>query len=161
MKYILSFFLFFTVTSVFAQEELPVKTIFDSLQESGLGKGDVVVHQSDAIKELVGARQFGANVERLNGEVFLKLEGFRAQVFSGNNQRSSKNEALQKEKEVKEVFPDVSTYVTYTAPFWKLRVGDFRTHEEADYILRQLKEAFPSYGKEMYIVQSEIKIPLY
>ena len=52
------------------------------------------------------------------------------------------------------------TYVTYDAPFWKLRVGDFRSHEEAYHLMRQLMKAFPAFGKEMYIVREEIQIPL-
>ena len=102
----------------------------------------------------------GANVETTDDETYLKMQGFRTQVFSGNNQRASKEEAFQKEKEIKERFPDVPTYVSYNAPFWKLRVGDFRSHEEAYHMMRQLMDAFPSYGKEMYIVKEEIKIPL-
>ena len=64
------------------------------------------------------------------------------------------------EEEIKELFPDIPTYVTYNAPFWKLRVGDFRSHEEAYQLMRQLMEAFPDYAKEMYIVKEEVKIPL-
>ena len=60
-----------------------------------------------------------------------------------------------------EIFPDVPTYVTYNAPFWKLRVGDFRSHEEAYQMMRQLMGAFPGFAKEMYIVKEEVKIPLY
>ncbi|RHJ92947.1 SPOR domain-containing protein [Parabacteroides bouchesdurhonensis] len=137
-----------------------VTTIFDDLQEPGFRKGQVIVNQSSAIRNLVGARMYGENVEKTDTETFLKVQGFRTQVFSGNNQRKSKDEAFRKEKEIKEMFPDVPTYVTYTAPFWKLRVGDFRSHEEAYHMMRLLMEAFPSYGKEMYIVREEIKIPL-
>ena len=64
------------------------------------------------------------------------------------------------EKEIKEKFPELTTYVTYTAPFWKLRVGDFRSHEEAYDLKRKLVEAFPTYGKEIYIVKEEVNIPL-
>ena len=105
-------------------------SIFDALEKSAPGEGSVVVHQSSAIRNLVGER------------------------------RASKDEAFLKEKEIKELFPDLSTYVTYTAPFWKLRVGDFRSHEEAYRMMRILMEAFPKYGKEMYIVREEIRIPL-
>ena len=129
-----------------------VTTIFDDLQEPGFRKGQVIVNQSSAIRNLVGARMYGENVEKTDTETFLKVQGFRTQVFSGNNQRKSKDEAFRKEKEIKEMFPDVPTYVTYTAPFWKLRVGDFRSHEEAYHMMRLLMEAFPSYVKEMNIV---------
>jgi len=138
-----------------------VKTIFDSLEESGAGKGSVLIHQSDEIRRLVGARLHGANVEQADGGSFLVLDGFRAQIFSGNNQRLSKDEAFKKEKELLELYPDLSTYVTYTAPFWRLRVGDYRTHEEAYHTLRQLQQSFPSFAKEMYIVKEKIRIPLY
>lgn len=135
-------------------------TIFDALQRSGLGKGDVVVNQSAAISNMVGERMRGANVETTDSLTFLKVQGFRTQVFSGNNQRVSKDEAFRKEKEIKELFPDVPTYVTYNAPFWRLRIGDYRSHEEAYHMMRLLMDAFPKYGKEMYIVREEIKIPL-
>ena len=110
---------------------------------------------------MVGAHKYGENVEQNGNDIFLKIQGFRTQVFSGNNQRKSKEEAFRKEKEIKELFPDVPTYVTYNAPFWKLRVGDFRSHEEAYQMMRQLMEAFPGFAKEMYIVKEEVKIPLY
>lgn len=135
-------------------------TIFDELAIRKGGKGLVTIHQSDEIRQLVGARKSGKDVETTNNETFLKIQGFRTQVFSGNNQRKSKDEAFRKEKEIKELFPDMPTYVTYNAPFWKLRVGDFRSHEEAYHALRLLMAAFPSYAKEMYIVKEEVKIPL-
>ena len=135
-------------------------TIFDALSRHGVGEGEVVVHQSAAIERLIGERMAGANVETTDSVAYLRIQGYRTQVFSGNNQRASKDEAFNKEKEIKELFPDVPTYVSYNAPFWKLRVGDFRSHEEAYHMMRQLMAAFPKYGKEMYIVREEIKIPL-
>lgn len=153
--------LLFACAGLSAQEvpvELP--SIFDSLQDPAAGKGQVIVNQSPAIKRMVGTRLSGANVETTDTETFLKVQGYRTQVFSGNNQRKSKDEAFSKEKEIKELFPEIPTYVTYNAPFWKLRVGDFRSHEEAYHMMRLLMDAFPSYGKEMYIVREEIKIPL-
>ncbi len=134
-------------------------TIFDALAETGAGKGDVVVNQSPAIERMVGTRS-GSNIERAENVTYIKTQGYRVQVFSGNNQRSSKDEAFRKENEVKEHFPEVHTYVTYNAPFWRLRVGDFGSHEQAYYLLRQLSDAFPKYGKEMHIVKEEVKIPV-
>jgi hypothetical protein len=42
-----------------------------------------------------------------------------------------------------------------------LRIGDYRSHEEAYHTMRVLMDAFPSYAKEMYIVREDVKIPLY
>jgi len=145
-----------------AQEGLNLErsTIFDSLADRGAGKGEVVINQSPAIQRMVSTRS-ESNIERAENVTYIKTQGYRVQVFSGNNQRNSKDEAFRKEQEVKEHFPEVHTYVSYNAPFWRLRVGDFGSHEQAYYLLRQLSDAFPKFGKEMYIVKEEVKIPVY
>lgn len=165
ITHFLSLFALLSASPIMSQEQdtipaEPAYTIFDDLAKHEAGKGVVTIHQSEAIRNLVGACKFGKDVETTDDETFLKIQGFRTQVFSGNNQRKSKDEAFNKEKEIKELFPELPTYVTYTAPFWKLRVGDFRSHEEAYQALRQLMAAFPAYAKEMYIVKEEVKIPL-
>lgn len=167
-KVILSFtWLFLALPFLCAQtlpadpEEKPA-TILDELSRPEPGKGTVRIFQDPAIGRLIGSRLTNEHIEKNkdNDLAFLKMPGFRAQVFSGNNQRKSKEEALQKEKLIKEMYPDLPTYITYTAPFWKLRVGDFRSREEAYSLMRELKESFPEFAKEMYIVKDEVKIPL-
>ena len=71
-------------SSLFAQTALEGErsTIFDALQRSGLGKGEVVINQSAAIREMVGERMRGANVETTDSLTFLKAQGYRTQVFS-------------------------------------------------------------------------------
>lgn len=131
-------------------------SIIDALQESVPGKGEVEIKQSAAIRNLVGTRR-----EFMDSDIqYLDVTGYRTQVFSGNL-RTSREEAYTKEKEIKEIFPDLTTYVEYMAPFWRLRVGDYRSREEAYHAMRLLMDAFPSYAKEMYIVRDEVKIPLY
>lgn len=162
MKYILSLCILLGASALSAQTDGggQVEDIIDALQERVPGKGTVTVRESDALRNMLGKRLHGEGVEKTDSTAFLKIQGYRTQVFSGNNQRKSKDEAFRKEKEIKELFPDVPTYVSYTAPFWKLRVGDFRSHEEAYHMQRLLMTAFPSFGKEMYIVREEVKIPL-
>ena len=81
-----------------------------------------------------------------------EMVGYRIQVFSDRNQRTAKGEALSKERSMKEAFPEMGTYITYDAPSWRLRVGDFRTRDEAASRLAELKELFPGYANEMIIV---------
>ena len=57
--------------------------------------------------------------------------------------------------------PQIPIYVTYLSPFWRLRVGDYRTFEEANAQMQQLKKKFPKYSVEMRIVKDEIVLPLY
>lgn len=154
----LFFFLFaFLFYPLCAQDQFSTQpfSIIDALQESVPGKGEVEIQQSTAIRYLIGTR--GVLTEDMQ---FMEIPGFRAQVFSGNL-RNSKEEAFKREKEIKEAFPEMVTYVTYVAPFWRLRIGDYRSHEEAYHVMRTLMAAFPAYAKEMYIVKEDVKVPLY
>ena len=55
--------------------------------------------------------------------------------------------------------PNLDTYVSFQPPFWKLRVGNFRTSEEAHAMLRELKKIFPRW-KEMFIVSDAVKFSI-
>ena len=139
----------------------PHFSIFDSFEKSSKpGAGIVVIHQPESLKQLVGTRIDSENIDVVNGKTYLVTEGYRVQVYSGNNQRTSKGEAMDKQKKIKELYPDVRTYVTYNAPFWKLHVGDYRSYEEASYMLRSLRETFPQIRNEIYIIEDEIRLLL-
>ncbi|MDE6485386.1 MAG: SPOR domain-containing protein [Duncaniella sp.] len=84
--------------------------------------------------------------------------GFRVQVFSDNNTRTAKNEARAKARQVSARFPNLSTYVRYTSPYWRLKVGDFRTRQEADEAAEQLRKAFPAFSKEIRVVRDRINL---
>lgn len=84
--------------------------------------------------------------------------GYRIQVFSGNNARTSKGEAGARAAKISAQFPEHATYVTYDAPYWRLRVGDFRTYEDARGVLSMMKSAFPAYAREMRLVRDRIKL---
>jgi hypothetical protein len=139
----------------------PHFSIFDSFENPSDPKaGIVVIHQSELLKQLVGTRIDSENIDIISGKTYLITEGYRIQVYSGNNQRTSKGEALEKQKQIKELYPDFRTYIIYNAPFWKLHFGDFRSYEEASYMLYRLREAFPQTRNEIYIIEDEIRLIL-
>ena len=82
--------------------------------------------------------------------------GSRGQLFSDTNQRTAKNEARSKSRSIGTRFPQYRTYVSYTSPYWRLRVGDFRTRQEAAAAAEELREAFPSYSKEIRVVRDRV-----
>lgn len=86
--------------------------------------------------------------------------GYRIQVYADKNQRTAKSEAMSRERALQMRFPDLGCYVTYNAPTWRLRVGDFATREEAVEIMQQLKKEFPSYAREMIVVKDRINVTL-
>lgn len=84
--------------------------------------------------------------------------GWRVQVFSDNNPRTAKAEASRKERLITARFPQHQSYVRYNAPYWRLRIGDFRTQQEANALADELRKAFPSYSKEIRVVRDRITL---
>ncbi|MDC1107246.1 SPOR domain-containing protein [Prolixibacteraceae bacterium] len=70
------------------------------------------------------------------------VHGYRLQIYfsSGTDARSEIQKIKARFLRAK---PDVSTYTTYSAPDFKLRVGDFRTKSEALKLKKTLSSMFP------------------
>lgn len=150
-----------TAGGFFLQAQSPQFSIFDSFEkQSKQGEGTVVVHQSEALKRLVGTRIDSENIDIINGKTYLITVGYRVQVYSGNNQRRSKDEAFALQTKIKELYTSIDTYVTYHAPFWKLHVGNYRSFEEASFMLRELREKFPQKKNEIFIIEDDIRLSL-
>ena len=156
--------LFCQVLSVAAQQSATSasKSILEELNMPRRGQGSVIVYEDEAIKGIL-AKPNSANLPVYTSEdgatQYVKMRGFKIQVFSGNNQRKSKDEAYSKQRLINDRFEDIETVVYFKSPRWILRAGNFRTREEADVMLKQITKEFPSFGKEMYIVSDTVKIP--
>lgn len=87
-----------------------------------------------------------------------KVAGYRVQIFSDNNARTAKNEAESKARLVAEKFPRYSTYVVYSSPYWRLKLGDFRTRDEAEVAANEIKRKFPEFAREIRVVRDRINI---
>ena len=85
---------------------------------------------------------------------------YRVQLFSDNRSTTAKAEADRRAARVREIFTDVDVYVTFTSPFWRLRVGNFRSYEDANKILHELKTAFPDMASEMRIVRDHANVEM-
>jgi len=86
-------------------------------------KGNVEIFQDEKIAQL--ANQY-MKMSINNPEV----EGYRVQIFfdSGSN---SKNKAASIKADFEAVHPEVKSYLSYNEPYFRVRVGDFRTLTEA------------------------------
>ncbi len=92
---------------------------------------------------------------------YTQESGYRIQVYYSNDPRLAKANALSREELILEVFPEMPTYAVFTSPFWRLRVGDFRTAEEAKTELVKLQKEFPQMADEMRVVKDKIRIPVH
>lgn len=80
------------------------------------------------------------------------MNGFRVQLFFG-----SREEALRLKGEFLTLQPEQKAYVSYQAPNFKLRVGNFRSQMNAEKFLYKVKGKFPS----AYVVNDKIEFPKY
>ena len=69
-----------------------------------------------------------------------KVNGYRVQVYAGGNSRNDKIKAQNAGNAVKQAFPSQPVYVHFYSPRWICRVGNFRTYEEANAVLYQIKK---------------------
>lgn len=129
-------------------------SIIQSLEKVEANKGRIIIHQDERIAALVDKQKpiSGTNAN------FTVGKGYRIQIYSGNDQNRSKKEAFERDAIFRHDFPEIETFITFKSPFWRMRVGNYSSYEEAFKELRRIKEAFPQYGKETYIVKDDIKI---
>lgn len=64
--------------------------------------------------------------------------GFRVQVLT-TNKRNEANDAKAKSMQL---FPEFRTYMDWEAPYFKVRVGDFKTRQEATDLRNKLAGQF-------------------
>lgn len=118
----------------------------------------VTVSQPEKLAtRLLPARKEGATDPETGAATPSATGGYRIQVFSGNNPRSARAEAHGRAAAIGAEFPEWATYVTFDSPYWRLKVGDFRSYEDGRAALSLLKKHFPAYAKEMRLVRDRIK----
>jgi len=78
----------------------------------------------------------------------------------GSNPRTSETEAIKRQTQLDEKFPELKTYLNFDAPNWKLYAGDFLTKEEATLFRLQILKSCPEFGKETYVVSDKINVPV-
>jgi hypothetical protein len=84
------------------------------------------------------------------------IPGYRIQVYmDSGNQARIKTQRARAEFEQK--YPDVKVYERYIEPYFRLRVGDFRTRLDARRFMEQIAEDYPP--GSVYIVVDTINFP--
>jgi len=173
MKYAFAFCLWLGTLAMSAQQ-----TFTDKLQQTVEPAGRIVLHQDESITDLVNnARKpaaapvpkkqpdgtvvhfpDSAAMDSLSLAPKVKINGFRIQVYFGDNSRQGKTEARASGLRFRTAFPELPVYVSFVSPHWKCQAGDFRTMEEASEVLRQIRESGDF--REAVIVKSKINVRL-
>lgn len=71
------------------------------------------------------------------------LTGWRIQIFfdSGVNSKRKASDVL---RQFTELHPDVQAYLSFKEPYYRVRVGDFRSRLEAEGFLKKLQISYPN-----------------
>ena len=123
-----------------ADSSLVGTSIFQLLGRNAGGK--VTVNQPQEFEQAYRTYERG-NKDR-------KRNGYRIRLFFDNKQ-TARVESEELEKAFKEQFPQIPTYRSYTNPFFKVVVGDYRTKSDA---IRELKNILPYYPKAIVVKES-------
>jgi hypothetical protein len=111
--------------------------------------GSVVVRKDPRIDMLI-RKQIEIN-EETTRESRRNIPGFRIQVINSPD----RNKVFAAKTRIYQQFPDLKPYLMYQAPNYKLKVGNFRTQEEAEDFQKQLVRLFPS---GLYVVRDIIEV---
>jgi hypothetical protein len=125
----------------------------DTLRQVGRvdSSNPIVVEKDPRIDQLV-KKQIEIN-EVTTRESRRYVQGFRIQVVNSPD----RGKVFAAKSKVYEQFPDWKSYLLYQSPNYKLRVGNFKTQEEAQDAMKQLAKFFPT---GLYVIPDVIELKL-
>lgn len=107
---------------------------------------DVIVEQPQAVRSALNAQ-----VEKNDA---VNFSGFRIRIYLGSD-RKAREASADAIARFNAKYPYVQAYRTYSAPNFKVSVGNFRTRVDAEVLLNEIKGDFP----EAFIVRERFKYP--
>jgi hypothetical protein len=137
MKLKTTLFLTFSllVTVAFAQDNSTAST--------------VKVHKDARLDELV-KKQAEINIATKKAQA-RTMQGYRLLIVNTNK----REEALDAKTKVYTYFPELSAYLAYQSPYYKLKAGNFKTRDEAESYQKSLNTIFP---KGVFIINDRIEV---
>ncbi len=117
------------------------------------GNGHVVIVQDPRIDSILNKHLEMNEALLLNADNYA-IDGYRIQIFEESGNKSS-TRAREVMSEFSSKYTDMPIYLTWQAPNFKVRVGDFRTRMEAEGFLRKIKRDYPI----AWVIKDKIKFP--
>jgi hypothetical protein len=121
------------------------------------------ISKAQTVVDTIGSNVFVVKDSRLDLLVKKKAEinkkaadskkptkGYRIQVLN----TTDRNQALAAKSKLLTLYPDQKTYLMYTAPYFKIRIGNFVEKSEADDLKKELARMFPT---GVFVIPSEIE----
>lgn len=143
-KYLAVCFLLISTGTLLAQSTTPPELQLDIIQDMT----NVTLVQDSSITILMQEKRDGI----VRG--VKEMPGFRVQIYSDNTPGKAKTEALQLEERFSKAL-NQSVYVISAPPFFKVRIGDFLTIEQANEYKKEFLDSFPDMVGDTYVVRDE------
>lgn len=106
----------------------------------------VTIGQSAELRSALDAFAVAGAAEQFNG--------FRVRIYL-DSRLGSRDASLSCIRRFNAMYPGVLAFRSYSAPNYKVTVGNFRTKLEAERFLREIKASFP----EAFVVRDKFKYP--
>lgn len=126
------------------------RDIFNDLEQTENGS-KITVYQDSSILRLMNKQNL-VNIKNKGIP-----NGFRIQIFSatGNDARDKAKEYMEKFLDDNPEFEPTDIYQVYQPPFFKLRIGDYRSRNDALIVYKRILK----YAPNCYIIKSHINFP--
>jgi len=119
--------------------------------DSSATPGTMAVVKDPRVDKLI-LKQIEINAETTK-ETRKNMPGFRIQVIN----TTDRSKVFAAKAKVYQEFPDLKPYLLYQAPNYKLKVGNFKTQEEAEDMQKQLERLFPA---GTYVIRDIIEVKI-
>ena len=128
---------------------LATSLILFAIGASAQDSSSVVVHK-DARLDVLLKKQGDVNaaIKKANART---ARGYRLLVINTNK----RDEAIAAKTKVYTAFPELKAYLVYQSPYFKLKVGNFKTREEAVQYQKSLGFYFP---KGVFVLADTIEV---
>jgi hypothetical protein len=111
--------------------------------------GNIAVHKDPRIDLLV-KKQIDIN-EETTRDTRRTMNGFRILVINTND----RNKVFAAKARIYQSYPELKPYLMYQPPNYKLKVGNFKTKEEAEEYRKELARDFPT---GLYVIRDIIEV---
>ena len=116
-----------------------------------MDSGLVVVHKDPRVALLV-KKQAQINEETTRSSR-RNIPGYRIQILN----TTDRNAALDAKTKAYRLFPELKAYLLYQSPYYRIRVGNFKTKQEADEYIKDLARNFDN---NVFLVRDVVEVKL-
>ncbi|NQU52133.1 MAG: SPOR domain-containing protein [Bacteroidetes bacterium] len=144
--------LFLFITSLFASQLLFAQATFSDENQEETTQPEILqnlqVNQDPRLDKMLNWH-IEKNIKK-DG-----IDGFRVEIFF-SSESDALNQARSKKVEFLSEYPDYEVQIKYDAPNFRVRIGNYRTKNEALKLHKKIEKSYPM----AFIVPDKIKFPL-